>query len=412
MAEWLESRFTGMFSSLVRIRPRAHDPEVAITAGEIPGWFPEEPPIGCSGAGWTQSQADAACRGEGIERWFARPLPTEPATEATYAGWSRAEPAIPPGRFVLFHPEQYALPGFPLAPLDEQALCHWTCCRTWPTGEPVWVPEEFVFLTPRRGVCQRHTFGFSTGLSCGGVRDSVLLRGVQEVIERDALVGGWWGTYPVEEWPEDHVRERLGPDLWRRLSRPNLTYRFYRIVTPYSAHVTLVSLAGDEREGWTFSVGSACRETRDASWRKSLLEAVQGRHCVRRLRAEWEGQGSRPLGVPTGFFEHALYYALHPEHLARTVLERGPRSPDPTDEEATEPLAELAQRLGAEQPILFRLLTPPFLSQGEDDWLVLRVVIPGLQPLHADHRFPFLGGPLWQGRPLREWEQIPPHPFA
>ena len=42
---------------------------------------------------------------------------------------------------------------------------------------------------------------------------------------------------------------------------------------------------------------------------------------------------------------------------------------------------------------------------------ILRVLVPGLQPLHADHRVPFLGGPLWRPRGLAEWAAIPPHPF-
>ena len=60
-----------------------------------------------------------------------------------------------------------------------------------------------------------------------------------------------------------------------RFLRPNLTYRFYRIDSPFSAHVTLVTLSGEDREGWCFSVGSACREARGPSWRKAVLEAVQ-----------------------------------------------------------------------------------------------------------------------------------------
>jgi hypothetical protein len=121
----------------------------------------------------------------------------------------------------------------------------------------------------------------------------VLLRGVQEVIERDALVGGWWGRYPVEEWPADSIRQLLEPEIWRRASRPNLTYRFYRIRTPFSRHVTLVSQSGEDDEGWIFSVGSACRETRAASWKA----------CNRSRRiALLTGNGRQPKqGVPTTF---------------------------------------------------------------------------------------------------------------
>jgi hypothetical protein len=45
------------------------------------------------------------------------------------------------------------------------------------------------------------------------------------------------------------------------------------------------------------------------------------------------------------------------------------------------------------------------------DWLVLRVVVPGLQPLHGNHALAHLGGPLWAPRGLAEWRDVPPHPM-
>lgn len=201
--------------------------------------------------------------------------------------------------------------------------------------------------------------GGATGLSCGRVGDPVLLRGAQEVIERDALVGGWCGLYPVEEWPVEKVRELLGNEVWNRVDRPNLRYRFYHIRSLFSAHVTMVSVSGLDHEGWVFSVGSACRESRRASWMKSLLEAVQGRHCVRRLLAQWHEAERPALDIPTTFFEHALFYAVHPKRLSQTVLERAATpTPDPKADRV-ETLRDLQSHLGADRPILFRNLTPP-----------------------------------------------------
>ena len=211
MPAWYESHFTGLFTLFVRVDVRPHDPSLHITAGEMPPWHRSEPELGCSGAGWTADEADLACLGEGVERVLARALPCDATVRSSWAAWPLDEPAVEPERWVLFHPDQYALEGFPFTPLTPETVCRWVCSRQATIGAPVWVPEELVFLTPRPGECQRHTYGFSTGLSCGRVGDPVLLRGAQEVIERDALVGGWWGRYPVEEWPAEAVRELLGP---------------------------------------------------------------------------------------------------------------------------------------------------------------------------------------------------------
>jgi hypothetical protein len=56
-------------------------------------------------------------------------------------------------------------------------------------------------------------------------------------------------------------------------------------------------------------------------------------------------------------------------------------------------------------------MTPPGLAMDGLDWRVLRVLVPGLQPLHGHHRWPQLGGPLWAPRGLAEWENVTPHPF-
>ena len=405
-----DSRFTGLFSQLVRAPLRPHDPAVYIAAGQTPAWLAGEMELGGSGAGWTAHEADLACVGEALERVLSRAMPSDVSVEAAWDRWPMDEPAIRPDDFVLFHTQQYALAGFPFVPLTANEKLSWVCCRGAITGDAAWVPEEMVFLLPRRGQSQRFAPGFSTGLSCGRTGDPVLLRGAQEVIERDALVGSWWGGYAIEEWPATTVLDTLGADTRWRVERPNLTYRFYRIRSPYSEHVTLVSIRGQDEEGPIFSVGSACRETRETSWQKSILEAIQGRHCCRRLLAQWRSGGQPALEVPTTFFEHALYYLVHPDRLATTPLER-PLQPEAVNA-SRERLEGLQQRLGVARPILFRLLTPQGLRELFPDWIVLRVIIPGLQPLHADHRLPFLGGPSWKPRTLADWQAVPPHPFA
>jgi ribosomal protein S12 methylthiotransferase accessory factor len=404
--------FTGLLTELVRPTPRAHDPAVAITAAEMPPWFPGEAAIGASGAGWTTDQADQACFGEALERCLARALPCDQSLEAAWASWPLPEPAIDPSRWVLFHDEQYDLEAFPFKPFTRETVSRWVCCREVPTGKPYWVPEELVFLMHRPGQLPRHTIGLSTGLSCADTAVLAILRGAEEVIERDAIVGGWWGSYPLEQWPAETVRPMVGETHWNRVDRPGLSYRFYRIRTPYSNHVTMISLSGLDREGWVFCVGSACRETLKDSWLKSLLEVVQGRHCVRRLLARWIEAGRPEAGTPTTFFDHALFYSLNREHLRETVLEH-PQPPEPNPGGyQREGLAELCERLGPDRPILFRNLTPPGLGEGLPERFVFRVLVPGLQQLHGDHRLPFLGGPLWAPRSYADWASIPPHPFA
>lgn len=403
---WHDSPYTGLFTQFQPIPSRPHDPALHMHGGTVLSWGMRQQELPVGGAGWTADGAAGSALGEAVERWQAYALPADRSVEASYRAWPLKEPAIAPDRWILFHPEQHAQQGFPFAPFTPDTACRWVCCREATSGEPWWVPEEMVFLFPRPGAGHHLCPGLSTGLSCGKEDHPVLLRGLQEVIERDAIMGMWWGRYPLEEWDCGPMWEALGTAVAQRLQRPNLRYRFYRVRSPFSSHVTVVSLEGDDKEGYCFSIGSACRETREASWRKSLLEAVQGRHYIRILKPQYQGK----LQVPTDFAEHAIFYTLFPERLKETVLFRAVKANGERETE-TESVHLLAERLGKTHPVLFRNLTPPGIAQELRDWVVLRVIVPGLQPLHGDHRLPQLGGPLWQPRGLKEWASTPPHPF-
>lgn len=406
--EWHDDPFTGLFAESGAVPRRPHDPEVHVWSGalRLPG---DAGVLTAGGAGWDAESAEAAGLGEAVERLTPWRLPDDESVEANVARWPLDEPPVEPSQWVLFHPEQYATPGFPFRPLTRDTVCRWVGFRQLTNGQLWWVPEELAYLSTRPGVCNGLTPGLSTGLSCGRFGDPVVLRGLQEIIERDALVGAWWERYPLEEHPEDAVWASLSSWVRLRLERPNLRYRFYRIASPFSHHVTLVTVAGEDEEGFCFAVGSACRETRTASWRKSLLEAVQGRHYVRRLKGEYQ-RTPRSLIIPATFADHALYYSVHPTRLAETVLVRPVRPV--VEEKPEEDLQVLQTRLGPDRRVLVRLMTPPSIASERLGWYVVRVLVPGLQPLHGHHALPFLGGSLWAPRPLHAWRDALPHPFA
>jgi ribosomal protein S12 methylthiotransferase accessory factor len=366
--------------------------------------------LAVGGVGPDLATAEAACIGEAIERWQSYSLPGDHSIEARFETWPQDEAAVDPARWVLFHPEQYAQPGFPFQPLTPATACRWTCCRQAVSGQPWWVPEEFVYLDAP--AIDRHYLcpGISTGLACGQVGQPVLLRGLQEAIERDAVMGAWWARYPLEEWPGETVLGCLGPTWEARLCRQNLRYRFFRIRSPFSSHVTMVTVEGEDHEGFCHSVGSACRASREESWLKATLEAVQGRHYVSFLKKEIQEGLRRPPNELLDFPDHAVYYSMHPDRLPETNFCQ-PSTPSGEGEGEFEEVSHLIERLGPGRPVLFRNVTPTGISRQEGSWYVLRILVPGLQPLHGNDQFAHLGGPLWKPRTLAEWQRIPPHPF-
>jgi ribosomal protein S12 methylthiotransferase accessory factor len=403
---WYESEFTGFVRDFDRVSPRAYDPEVSICAAVAPHLDPKQNgELLVGGCGWSEEDAAGACVGEAIERLFAYPTTQDATIESSYNDWPLDEPAVAPERWALFHPDEYALDGFPFEPLADRTRCRWVCFRNVADGEPVWVPEEFAYLFPRGGFAHRFCPATSTGLAAGTGDQPVVLRALQEVIERDALLGAWWGRYPVRE----HYQESAWSiEETHRLQRPNLRWRFFTIDSPFSNHVTMVAVEGEDREGFCFGIGSACRESRRASWSKATLEAVQGRHYVRRLREQCKDQSLQtPLRT---FAEHAVYYSFHPEELQRTILHSAGFASEPAVP-SDETLQLLSERVGRTSSVLVRNLTPPVLVGQGLEWRVVKVVVPGLQPLHGDDHFAHLGGALWLPRSLKDWTHEPPHPF-
>jgi thiazole/oxazole-forming peptide maturase SagD family component len=410
MTPWYSSLYTGLFTSFSSLTLRPHDPQLFLFSGTTAAWSGIAQELSGSSIGWDAEAAEGACVGEAVERLQAYALPDDQIVSARYAAWPLDEPAVPPERWVLFHPEQYLLPGFPFEPLTRETECDWVCCRQALSGASWWAPADMVWLNAGGKHVHRFCPGLSTGLACGRTGDPLVLRGLQEVIERDAVVGAWWGRYALEEFAISDVIDRLHDNARDRILRPNLTFRCYRIASPYSRHVTLVTVSGEDREGWCFSVGAACRETAAQSWSKSLLEAIHGRHYVRYVKQEMTN-GTGGNESPATFRDHAVWYTIQPQLLELTMLgQKHPLGGDPFPD-VRETVASLAEKLGPDRPVLFRSLTPPPLATEGLGWHVLRVIVPGLQPLHGDHRLPHLGGPLWSPRGLAEWRTMPPHPM-
>lgn len=400
--------FTGIFQAFGPIQMEPYDPDVPMWAGTVGPSGTRWEPLRIGAAGWSLDDARAACVGEAVERFRAMPAASD---GALYGAFDDLEGAsIGPADWILFRPDQYAIEGFPFHPFECSTETWWTRFRRFPSGDPVWVPEDMAYLYPREGADHGLVPMTSTGLATGRSHHRTIESGAREVVERDALMGMWLGAYPLLEWDSAEVFAALGDAISRRVQRPNLQFRFYRVEAPFSRHVTVVTVSGDDTVGWCFSAGAACRESLIESFEKAMLEAIQGRIYVRYLTRNGETEIVRER-APASFGEHAVFYSVHPDRLPLTPFENAPLEGN-LDRFHPEPLSEVADRLGPRRPVLYRLTTPAMISRLDPTWQVVKVVIPGLQPMHGAHLLPFLGGPHWGERTWEDWSDMTPHPFA
>jgi hypothetical protein len=130
LSGWWDSPYTGLFRAWRPLPAWPHDPAVSVWSGLLPRWGLDGTDLSVGGVGLDEAEAATAARGEAVERWMCRPIPSDGRALATYADWPLDEPAVEPSRWVLFHPEQYTTPGCPFRPLTVTTPCHWVSCSS------------------------------------------------------------------------------------------------------------------------------------------------------------------------------------------------------------------------------------------------------------------------------------------
>jgi ribosomal protein S12 methylthiotransferase accessory factor len=311
------------------------------------------------GAAFEPEQAKLAAIAEAVERYSASRSPLETVGEPDGPCWRLDD-------FSLHTPAQRARPDFRYRYAEPRYTKAWTL----PDNEPVWVPAGLVGL--------REEFGLpatSSGLAAGPSAVNALLRATQELVERDAFTTTWL--------------HGLAPP---RLSLPaelrTGDVRAFDLTPAYSPHPVVavagtLPLAGRPRP----TLGLACRATVAEAIGKAWLEWTQGTVFI---AARSTDEVHRPDEV-TDFDRHALYYADHLDEWHALPWWRGVPGPPPRGSTArgdAAQLEELVSALGVR--LAYRELTTP--EAAAVGLRCVRVLSPDLTPLHADHRWPHLGG--------------------
>ena len=164
---------------------------------------------------------------------------------------------------------------------------------------------------------------------------------------------------------------------------------------------------GTSNIGQLSCVGTASHLDSRQAFLKSLTEASQERPLLRWEHARdptWSCNDD--FSNINSFDDHARVYTERPELLCRLgfwtiagntsgILRRNESTGDPE-----RILCKFSRRLRARglDVLVVDLTTPDVRELG---FRVVRVLIPGLQPLHGDHRYPFLGGTRWSEVPFR-----------
>ncbi|HVG17655.1 MAG TPA: YcaO-like family protein [Blastocatellia bacterium] len=350
------------------------------------------------GASIYRENAIAATIGESVERYCSAYYEPE---NLIFASYKEVESdAVHPEQFGLYSERQYRTPGFPFVPFTTSARINWTWGYSLQQKRRVLVPACLTYLPYRSD--ERHkevsiTTTTSTGLACGNTLEEAILSGIGEVVERDALTCFWLNRLPLPQVEVDKASPIY--DVFKeKLDLAGLRYHLCDATTDLGIPVFFTLLVGDSNVGRMVNAGSQANLSAHNAALKSMVEAAHGRPYVRYIiqqNPNWKY--SPDFSTVRSFQDHAAFYTRAPQHFdaldfvtkagpSRLLSEVKDLSTGSVRGDIELCLSKLADK-GIDL-IVVDLTTPDIEEVGLK---VARVIAPGLQLIHGDHRYRFQG---------------------
>lgn len=179
--------------------------------------------------------------------------------------------------------EPVALDGFALAEARDEPVGRWWSGIDLAARTPVSLPVEAVVFPPPEGA---HLAGITTGLGLGSSTVAATLRGLLEVIERDACMLAWYSTFEPIRLGVDNTGYRT---LERRAASEGLGVTSLLVTQDIDVPVVtsvvhrrdaegdpMVSVPGTSADDWpAFAVGSSADLNPAVAAERALAEAIQ-----------------------------------------------------------------------------------------------------------------------------------------
>jgi ribosomal protein S12 methylthiotransferase accessory factor len=345
---------------------------------------------GIGGAGITRAAAAAAAVGEALERYSATFVPRERLVVGTARELGHA--AVAPERFALFSPRQLAAPGFPFRPFTSETRVAWVEGHRLPDGETAWVPAELVYLGDA-GMGER-PIGYSTssGTACGETVEQTLVRGLFELLERDAFMITWAArvSLPLVDWRESPSLVELDRHYF---AATGLEYAAVDLSCFHGVPSVLGVVRAPQGCSGALGVGAGSAAHIEDAWFKALAEAFAARAAGAKL-VLLDPREYGPAGEGVASFEdHIRYYADHGRAGAAAFLDASAvRAPAHGVRSITgDVVAALSRRVADAGSTAYSVdVTSPDVA--ELGLVVTKVIAPELCALDVAHGARFLGG--------------------
>lgn len=424
---FLDSRIcnskSGLVSRLFQWIPEPDDPRVYMVASrtarmDIAGHI--MPSEINSAAGLSLRDAYYAAVGETIERYCGSFIHDD-LRVSTYD--DLGELAVDPGDFAFYADNQYGQKGFPFAKFTKSTRVAWTHATNLYTGRTTLVPAATVYLPYYFRDSEEHTWlSISTGLAASTNIVDAILRGIYEVVERDAISNMWFNHLSMPRI--DFMSDPLFREMYEKYFKiPNCTHHLIDISTD-TGIPTVFGVLSEHGRGAL--VAAAANANPYEAMKKVMIELSQGRISWKTDFVEGVSRSFRQDFSDIRDFNSRveLYTKAEMKDHLRFVYSSpavtGIPSSRHTVNEPEKILNSIVSYLHKKGlTVYFADLTPEDIRRAS--YCVVRVLIPGMTEISEDTVYPRLGGSRIRKLPVelgyrsqpRTFEQFytVPHPF-
>ncbi len=352
------------------------------------------------GVATNRYSALAKAVGEGIERYCSAFVPYDDLVFAPHRDLGDA--AVAPDEFALYLPEQFTAPSFSYRPFTPEVSVGWAAGTSLVTGQRRLVPAGMVYVPYRHlrdGRDECVVQPISTGLACGQSFTDAALSGLCEVVERDAFTITWQA---MVSWPRVRpgTLPDVGRDLVRRFSDVDLDVEIVNITNDLGVPALMTLALGHRDTSPAVTVAAAADPSPETALVKSLEELAHTRKFARQCLDYLPAVPSEPAAGHPEVRDQRHHLRFHCPREARSHSAFAYAARDRVDLADLEPCAAtggeaglraVVERVAARgyDVIAFDLTTADVGALG---LTVVRVVVPGLHPLHMGHQNRALGG--------------------
>lgn len=313
---------------------------------------------------------------------------------------------------------------------DSNTPFKWVRGHSWTRNRPVWVPAQIVsgkeglkaFSKPPHEPVIRTSI--TTGLATHPHRESALLYGALECIERDAYMITWLNqlTPPRVDMQSLCTQHDMLARLVAKCRQYRLEPHAVYLPTDAPAYVIAVVLEDVTESLPRFSVAMKSGRNLGSAVEGALLEALRIRISTRDMmvasHASWDKDRK---ASDIGHLDRFLYWTEYNRADQLAFLIKGNvRSAQNEAWECCDDKAHFSKIVEWCRQRHYELASVDFTDAiaNVPNWHIEFVVIPELQPLHLSERYPYVGGsrlhdiPKLFGYSSKEPYLEHPHPFA